>query len=48
MSKYEGIPLPGNITFNGTRIYEEATEAIRAIEEDVLLKYQEPPDFITG
>jgi hypothetical protein len=48
LSKYEGIPLPGNITFNGARLYEEATTAIQAIEEEVLLKYQEPPDFITG
>jgi len=48
LSKFEGIPLPGNITFNGQRIYQEALEEITKIEEDVLLKYQEPPDFITG
>lgn len=48
LSKYEGIPLPGNITFNGQRIYQEAMEEVNKIEEDVLLKYQEPPDFITG
>lgn len=48
LSKYEGIPLPGNITFNGQRIYQEAMEEIEKIEEDVLTKYQEPPDFITG
>ena len=28
LSKYEGIPLPGNITFNGARLYQEATEDI--------------------
>lgn len=48
LSKFEGIPLPGNITFNGQRIYQEALEEITKIEEDVLTKYQEPPDFITG
>jgi len=48
LSKYEGIPLPGNITFNGARLYQEAMEELSKIEEDVLLKYQEPPDFITG
>lgn len=48
LSKYEGIPLPGNITFNGQRIYQEAMEEMSKIEEDVLLKYQEPPEFITG
>jgi hypothetical protein len=48
LSKYEGIPLPGNITFNGQRIYQEALEEIAKIEEQVLTTYQEPPDFITG
>lgn len=48
LSKFEGIPLPGNITFNGQRIYQEAMDEIAKIEEDVLLKYQEPPEFITG
>lgn len=48
LSKFEGIPMPGNITFNGQRIYQEAIDEISKIEEDVLLKYQEPPDFITG
>ena len=48
LSKYEGIPLPGNITFNGARLYQEATEDINKYEEEVLSKYQEPPDFITG
>jgi Fe-S cluster assembly ATPase SufC len=48
LSKYEGIPLPGNITFNGQRIYQEAMDEVAKIEEDVLLKYQEPPEFITG
>ena len=48
LSKYSGIPLPGNITFNGDRLYQEASEEIARIEEDMLLKYQEPPEFITG
>jgi len=48
LSKYSGIPLPGNITFNGDRLYQEAAEEIARIEEDMLLKYQTPPDFITG
>jgi len=48
LSKYDGIPLPGNITFNGARIYQEALDEVTKIEDDVLLKYQDPPDFITG
>lgn len=48
LSKFEGVPLPGNITFNGGKLYTEAMEEIAKIEDDVLLKYQEPPDFIVG
>lgn len=48
LSKYEGMPLPGNVTFNGGKIYQEATEEIAKLEEDVQSKYQLPPDFITG
>lgn len=48
LSKYEGMPLPGNVTFNGTKIYEDAQAEIERLEESVQLKYQLPPDFITG
>ena len=48
LSKYEGMPLPGNVTFNGTKIYEEAKEEIQRLEEEVETRYQLPPDFITG
>jgi hypothetical protein len=42
------MPLPGNVTFNGTKIYEEAKEEIQRLEEEVETRYQLPPDFITG
>ena len=48
LSKYEGMPLPGNVTFNGTKIYEEARDEIEKLEEQIQTKYQLPPDFITG
>lgn len=48
LSKYSGLPLPGNITFNGERLYQEASEEIAKLEEDILIKYQTPPDFMTG
>jgi hypothetical protein len=48
LSKYSGIPLPGNITFNGERLYQEASEEITKLEEEILIKYQSPPDFMTG
>lgn len=48
LSKYEGIAMPGNMTFNGTKIYTEAIREITELEEQTVLRYQEPPDFITG
>ena len=48
LSKYEGMPLPGNITFNGSKIYEDAVVTIEKLEEEVEKRYQLPPDFITG
>lgn len=48
LSKYEGMPLPGNITFNGSKIYEDAAATIKELEEEVEKRYQLPPDFITG
>ena len=48
LSKYEGMPLPGNVTFNGSKIYEDAVVTIEKLEEEVEKRYQLPPDFITG
>jgi hypothetical protein len=48
LSKYDGINLPGNLTFNGQRIYSEAQEELEKIMEDYMTKYEEPPDFCTG
>ena len=48
LSKYDGINLPGNLTFNGQRIYSEAQEELEKVMEDYMTKYEEPPDFCTG
>ena len=48
MSKYQGIAMPGNMTFNGDKLYTEAIEEITKLEEEAVLKFQEPPEFITG
>lgn len=33
LKKFEGMALPGNVTFNGQKIYDEAVEEIRAMED---------------
>lgn len=48
LSKYNGIKLPGDITFNGDKIMTEATAEIDAIEKDLIAKYELPTDFMMG
>lgn len=48
LSKYNGIKLPGDITFNGEKITSEATVEIDAIEKDLIAKYELPTDFMMG
>jgi hypothetical protein len=46
--KFEGMQLPGGVTLNGERIYTEALADIEKIEEDMQLRYEEPPHFVVG
>jgi len=48
LSKFDSIQLPGGVSFNGSQIYDQATQEIEKIEEDMQLKYELPIDFMTG
>ena len=48
LSKFEGMQLPGGVTLNGRIIYEEATQEILRLEEQVRLNYELPVDFFVG
>lgn len=48
LSKYSGIKLPGDITFNGDKLVSEATTEIDAIEKQIIDMYQLPTDFMMG
>jgi len=48
MKKFGGIQLPGGVTLNGDKIYEEAIVEIEKIEQDMQLKYELPPTFMMG
>lgn len=48
LSKYQGIQMPGAVTFNGEKLYLEAVEEIVLLEAEAVSKFQEPPEFITG
>ena len=42
LKKFEGMQLPGGLTFNGQKIWEEATEEQRKLEEEVISSYSLP------
>ena len=46
--KFEGMQLPGGVSLNGRQIYDDGTAEIAAIEEDMQLKYEMPPEFYVG
>lgn len=46
--KFEGANLPGGITLNGSRLYEDATEELEKLSEDLRDKYELPIDFMIG
>ena len=48
LKKFEGVQMPGGVTLNGQKIYDEATEEIQQLKEEVQNTYQEPIDFFTG
>lgn len=42
LKKYGSTPLPGGITFNGQQIYDEAVEAIKKMEDEMINSYSLP------
>lgn len=45
LSKYEGIQLPGGVTFNGQQLMEQANQDIERLKEELDNRYSLPPDF---
>ena len=48
LSKFEGMPLPGGIQFNGQRIMQEAVEEISKMEEEINSSYSLPVFDMVG
>lgn len=42
LKKFEGMQLPGGVTFNGQKIWEEAIEEINKLEDEVIMGYSLP------
>ena len=48
LKKFEGISMPGNVSFNGQKIWDEATEEIQALESEVISSYSLPVTDMMG
>lgn len=48
LKKFEGMNLPGNVQFNGQKIWEEANDEINTLEEKLISEYSLPPEDMTG
>ena len=48
VKKFEGVQMPGGVTLNGQRIYDEAIEEIKELEQEVQSTYMLPVDFFVG
>lgn len=48
LTKFEGMQMPGGITFSGQKIYDDATEEIRKMEEDMITGFSLPVHDMVG
>jgi hypothetical protein len=48
LKKFEGVQLPGGVTLNGQKIFDEAMDEIKQLQEEAKSTWQLPVDFFTG
>ena len=48
LKKFEGIQMPGGVTLNGQKIYDEAVEEIEKLEEELINTNVLPGDMFIG
>lgn len=48
LKKYSGMQMPGGLTFNGQQIYDEASQEIKDMEEEMILNYSLPVMDMVG
>ena len=48
LKKFEGVQLPGGVTMNGQKIFDEAMDEITILKQEAQGTYQLPVDFFTG
>jgi len=48
LKKFGGIQMVGGVELNGQQIFDEGNEEVQKIEEEIQLKWEEPPQFFVG
>lgn len=48
LKKFGGMQMPGGLVFNGQRIYDEATDEIKELEERMIVDYSLPVTDLIG
>ena len=48
LKKFEGVQLPGGVTLNGQKIFDEAQEELTALRQTAQDTFQLPVDFFSG
>lgn len=48
LSKFEGLQLPGGVTYSGTTLIQDATTEIQELETQMQMRYEEMPQFLVG
>ena len=48
LSKFEGLQLPGGVTYSGTTLMQEATTEIETLETQMQMNYEEMPQMLIG
>lgn len=46
--KFEGLQLPGNVTFNGRQIYDDAENELAQLEQEMIVSYSLPVTDMIG
>ena len=46
--KFEGMVMPGGVTFNGRQLYDDAVAELEQLVEEARLNWEKPIDFMTG
>ena len=46
--KFEGVQLPGGVTFNGRQLFDDARADIERLKEEIRMNWEMPTDFFIG